>query len=251
MAQLLKYLLELGSAGAAHAGEVAGNNHDAGLTASIDTIVKLTAALEKARAHGASSYAELGHAAEAWSELSTKATSRVLEALTAHQKQLTESVGVHERTEQAKSFATAAAIKHTAFYKAIAATAAGFQALGEFNFWSAAQDFTSAALWGTLAGTQLSSASAGGSRGAAGSRYSSGRGEKRGVRGEGEAGAMPQVMGAGAASAAGRPGGNLTVAIMGDNEAGEWLANTLNTAVETRGVQLTATRSTRSAYAQG
>ncbi len=42
-------------------------------------------------------------------------------------------------------------------------------------------------------------------------------------------------------------GGNLTVAIMGDEEAGTWLATTLNRAVTQQGVQLVATGSQRGA----
>ncbi|MGH9397165.1 MAG: hypothetical protein ACRD18_09995 [Terriglobia bacterium] len=188
--------------------------------------------------------------------MATKATGRVLALLTGYQQRQTSSVTAHARAEQAKSMATASALKHTAFYKTIAATAAGFQALGSFDFWAAAQDFTSAALWGTLAGAQIASmaGSAGRGPGNRGGSESASRSSRRGGDASDEAsgaGFAISALGAGAASAAAGPSGHLTIAIMGDNDAGEWLANTLNTAVETRGVQLTSTRSTRSAYAQG
>ncbi|MDE3180389.1 MAG: hypothetical protein KGM47_12110 [Acidobacteriota bacterium] len=242
MAQLLKRLLEAGG----KSGTAPASTGSEGMAAYAEAVLKLGAALDSARSEGTRAYGDLGRSAAEWSALSTKATNSVLAALASHQKQLTNSVAVHSKVEEAKSLATAAAIKHTAFYKAIAATAAGFQALGDFDFWAAAQDFTSAALWGTLAGSQVASMSGGGSRGRSGAGRSAAFASR-----DSEPGAMPQALAAGAASAAHPPGGHLTVAIMGDNEAGEWLAQTLNAAVETRGVQLTSTRSTRSAYAQG
>jgi hypothetical protein len=53
-----------------------------------------------------------------------------------------------------------------------------------------------------------------------------------------------------APSAVRQPSGNLTVMVMGDQQAGQWLATTLNTAVQ-RGVPLNATTVQKSPYAAG
>lgn len=213
-----------------------------------NAVLQLAAAFEAARAQGSGFYSELARAAEAWSGVATKATLAVLAALNEHQRAEITGVSSHARAEQAKSIASLTALKKTAVFKAIDATAAGFRALGSFDFWAAANDFTAAALYGTLAGEQIASMTGrSASRGETG-RCALGFGKEENPS---STGVGTGVLSAGAGSAAHRPSGNLTVAIMGDNEAGEWLANTLNAAVEQRGVQLTATRSTRSAYAQG
>lgn len=218
--------------------------------AALKTLEALAAAFASARTQGSGAYSELGRAAQAWSGVATKATLSVLAALSEHQRVESTGVASHARAEQAKSLASLAALKHTAVFKALEATAAGFRALGSFDFWAAGNDFAAAALYGTLAGAQIASMS--GASAAGGSRARSERGfEREGSGNPASAGVGIGGMAAGAMSAARPPSGNLTVAIMGDSEAGEWLASTLNTAVEQRGVQLTATRSTRSAYAQG
>ncbi|MGH9377159.1 MAG: hypothetical protein ACRD1I_00035 [Terriglobia bacterium] len=216
-----------------------------------NSLHKLTSALQAAQAQGAAAYSGLGHSAQEWSSVATKATSQAITLLTRQNLLEASSVTAHGRAEQTKSLASVSALKQTAFYKALAATAAGFQALGALDFWSAAEDFTAASLWGVVAGGQI--ASMAGSDG--GSRSKTARqGQGEWNRGQGSDSTMASpvsALSAGAASASVPPTGSLTVAIMGDNEAGEWLAKTLNTAVEQRGVQLTSTRSTRSPYAQG
>lgn len=104
-------------------------------------------------------------------------------------------------------------------------------------------------MWGTVGAAQVAGLIGGmgsTSRRSSGSEHRDGKVESSSSNFIGVGG-----LAAGAGSARSGPSGNLTVAIMGDNEAGEWLAQTLNTAVEQRGVQLTATRSTQSAYAAG
>ncbi|MGH9358071.1 MAG: hypothetical protein ACRD06_02605 [Terriglobia bacterium] len=260
MTRSLKHLIDLVGDGKSSSGSTGDpvSMSGGGAESLINTIRILTSTLERARTEGSRTFSELGRSEQTWSDLAVKATGRVLTVLTQHQRFETTSVAAHSRAEQAKSLATASALKQTAAYKAIEATAAGFQALGSFDFWAAANDFTSAALWGTLAGEQIASmadtTTMGGRprRGAAGPAHRSSRGGGPGSAGEGsDVGFAMTALGAGAASAAAGPSGHLTVAVMGDNEAGEWLANTLNTAVEQRGVQLTSTRSTRSTYAQG
>lgn len=58
--------------------------------------------------------------------------------------------------------------------------------------------------------------------------------------------ASPDTLAPGAGGAGGRFGGTLHVMVVGESQAGEWLAGTLNNAVN-RGVTLTATSSQRGA----
>ncbi|MGH9406337.1 MAG: hypothetical protein ACRD3D_10950 [Terriglobia bacterium] len=248
-------LEERGSSPQSRRGQTAGLREAGGIASAIETIEKLTTAMQTSRAQGIRTFGDLALATQDWSNASAKAMSKALDLLTRHSLAEVASVAFHTNAERAKSQATVSALKQTALYKALSAAAAGFQALGSFDFWAAAQDFTSATLWGALAGAQVAGAVSGGG-GRTGSSYS--RGRARPEQGSGSFGQLGSHVGSsvselagGAASAKYGASGNLTVAIMGDNEAGEWLANTLNTAVEQRGVQLTSSRSTRGAYAQG
>src|SRR2546428_7566930 len=76
-------------------------------------------------------------------------------------------------SEASKLFVSKQAIKELAAVKAVEAFAKGLEALGEFNFWSAAQYFASSALYGGLAAIQVaalfSSTGGGRPRGAGGS----------------------------------------------------------------------------------
>lgn len=213
------------------------------------SLQKLTSAFRTAQTQGAAAYEGLGHSAQEWSNVATKATSQALALLTRQNLLEAGAAAAHSQAEQAKSVASISSLKRLAPIQAAVQIAKALGDLGDLNFWGAAQHFASAAMWGTVGAAQVS-----GLIGGAGapSRRQSAAGHSSG-EGESINGAFAGVggMASGAGSARLGPSGNLTVAIMGDNEAGEWLARTLNTAVEQRGVQLTATRSTRSAYAQG
>lgn len=215
-----------------------------------NSLQKLTSALEAAQTQGATTYSHLTRSSGEWSTAATKATTQVIALLTRQNALETGSAAAHGRAEQAKSLASIAALKQLAPVQAAVQVAKALGDLGDLNFWGAAQHFASAAMWGTIGATQVA-----GTLGGGGSRASSDsrRGGAPGADGgQGmSAGIDSTGLAAGAVSAAHGPSGHLTVAIMGDNEAGEWLATTLNTAVEQRGVQLTSTRSMRSPYAQG
>ncbi|HEX5484231.1 MAG TPA: hypothetical protein VFZ08_16560 [Terriglobia bacterium] len=213
------------------------------------TLRQLTLGMQKAREEGGQTYSQLGRAVQGWGRIAAQSMGQVLSLMTQERLAEETSVATHRRAEQAKGLVTLSSLKSTAFYRAIAATAAGFEALGEFDFWAATQDFASAALWGTLAGSQAASMARGGGSGP--SRDRGPYGVPAANNGERSAGNSISELSSGAASAAMRPSGQLTISIMGDHEAGEWLAKTLSTAVEQRGVQLTASRTTRPAYAQG
>ncbi|MGH9342871.1 MAG: hypothetical protein ACRD19_03805, partial [Terriglobia bacterium] len=219
------------------------------------SLQKLTSALEAAQKQGAATYSGLGRSTQEWSNVATKATSQMLALLTRQNLLETGSVTAHARAEQAKSLASVTAFKQLAPVQAAVQVAKALGDLGDLNFWGAAEHFASAAMWGTVGAAQVAGMLSGSGAGGRGSRSSSGsrRGNGSGVYGDSDAGISEPVLSlaSGAASALSGPSGQLTVAIMGDSDAGEWLAKTLNTAVEQRGVQLTSTRSTRSPYAQG
>lgn len=155
------------------------------------------------------------------------------------------------KAEASKSLLTISALKQRAPVQAAMQLAAAFGDLGDLNFWGAAQHFASAALYGGVAAAQIASAAGSLSGGSMDSGSHGDFHHRRLESSAGEVGAPVSGLAAGAAAALNQPSGHLTVAIMGDDEAGEWLAKTLNTAVEQRGVQLTASRAERPAYAQG
>ena len=145
--------------------------------------------------------------------------------------------------------ATAASIAAEAILQALRSTALGFYLLAVGDFAGAASAFEAAAIWGSIGGVAAGvgagiSGGSGRSASPAGLR-SPGLAGEAGFGSGVAAGAL--APGAAAPSA---PSGHLTVAIMGDHEAANWLATTLNQGVA-RGVQLTATRTQRSPYAGG
>jgi hypothetical protein len=156
--------------------------------------------------------------------------------------------------------AALASIAEQAGVNALNALAQGLWFLAQAIFFgdpdaavAAVTDFEAAAEWGAIAGVAGAAAAAmpgggEGGRGAAGSRL----GESGG--GYGGGGGGPQLGGyglaPGAASALNPPSGNLTVMVVGEAQAGQWIATTLNTAVQ-RGVPLNATTVQKSPYAAG
>jgi hypothetical protein len=156
--------------------------------------------------------------------------------------------------------AALASIAEQAGVSALNALAQGLWFLAQAIFFgdpdaaaAAATDFEAAAEWGAIAGVAGAAAAAmpsggRGGRGAAGSRPGGSGG------GYGGGGGAPQLGGyglaPGAASALNPPSGQLTVMVVGEAQAGQWLATTLNTAVQ-RGVPLNATTVQKSPYAAG
>ncbi len=142
---------------------------------------------------------------------------------------------------------TAASVAAEAIVQALRASAMGFYLLAVGDAAGAASAFESAAIWGSIGGVAAgigASVSAGGASG--GGRYGGGA---YGARyGGGGGSAAPQ--GGMAPGARPMPSGNLTVQIMGDQEAGQWMADTLNTAVS-NGTTLKATQVQKAPYAGG
>jgi hypothetical protein len=121
---------------------------------------------------------------------------------------------------------------------------------------AAVADFEAAAEWGAIAGVAGAAAAAipGGTGGGASSGRGRGGGYGESSLGGSGGGSAPQLGGyglaPGAASALNPPCGQLTVMVVGEAQAGQWLATTLNTAVQ-RGVPLNATTVQKSPYAAG
>jgi hypothetical protein len=147
--------------------------------------------------------------------------------------------------------ATTASIAVESVIQSLRSLALGFYLLAVGNFAGAASAFQSAAIWGSIGGVAagLGAGIGGGVRGGegpAGERYG------RTAYSPGPS-AGPGVSAAALAPGAVGPparGGNLTVTIMGETEAANWLASTLNRGVS-RGIPLTATRTQRGPYAGG
>jgi hypothetical protein len=155
--------------------------------------------------------------------------------------------------------AALASIAEQAGVNALNALAQGLWFLAQAIFFgdpdaaaAAATDFEAAAEWGAIAAVAGAAGAAvpGGAKGAAQGRGAGGGYGERGYGG----GGGPQLGGyglaPGAASALNPPSGNLTVMVVGEAQAGQWLATTLNTAVQ-RGVPLNATTVQKTPYAAG
>ena len=163
---------------------------------------------------------------------------------------------VQKSMEQAAK-AALASVSEQAGVNALNALAQGLWFLAQAIFFgdpdaaaAAATDFEAAAEWGAIAGVA----------GAAAAALPSGRGSSYGrqsgtsTTGGYGSGGGPQTgaygLAPGAAGALNPPSGNLTVMVVGEAQAGQWLATTLNTAVQ-RGVPLNATTVQKSPYAAG
>ena len=148
--------------------------------------------------------------------------------------------------------ATTASIAAESVIQALRSLALGFYLLAVGNFGGAASAFQSAAIWGSIGGVAAGVGAGIGVGGARGGPGPSGERYGRAVYSSGPysgAGVSAAALAPGAVAPS-APGGNLTVAIMGETEAANWLAGTLNRGVS-RGVSLTATRTQRSPYAGG
>lgn len=151
--------------------------------------------------------------------------------------------------------AALASIAEQAGVSALNALAQGLWFLAQSIFFgdpdaaaAAATDFEAAAEWGAIAGV----AGAAGAALPAGSGSAANRQSATGNHSY--AAGAPQTgaygLAPGAAGALNPPSGQLTVMVVGEPQAGQWLATTLNTAVQ-RGVQLNATTVQKAPYAAG
>ena len=155
--------------------------------------------------------------------------------------------------------AALASIAEQAGVNALNALAQGLWFLAQAIFFAdpdaaaaAATDFEAAAEWGAIAG--VAGAAAAAMPGGRSSSYGGAGAGRAEAGGYGGGGGAPQTGGyglaPGAAGALNPPSGRLTVMVVGEAQAGQWLATTLNTAVQ-RGVPLNATTVQKTPYAAG
>jgi len=132
---------------------------------------------------------------------------------------------------------TLTALTSEAVVRALYNTGLGFYFLAVQAYDQAAQAFEAAAVFGSIAGAAagIGSAIPGGGRATGGSRAS------------GSASASGLAGGASATSAA--PGGSVTVMVVGEAQAANWLTSVINTGVEQYGARLVASHTKRSAPA--
>src|SRR5438093_6446604 len=131
---------------------------------------------------------------------------------------------------------TLTALTSEAVVRALYNTGLGFYFLAVQAYDQAAQAFEAAAVFGSIAGAAagIGSAIPGGGRATGGSRAS------------GRAAASPA---GGASSASATPGGNVTVMVVGEAQAADWLTSVINAGVEQYGARLVASHTKRSAPA--
>ena len=152
--------------------------------------------------------------------------------------------------------AVLASVSEQAGVNALNALAQGLWFLAQSIFFgdpdaaaAAATDFEAAAEWGAIAG--VAGAAAAAMPGGKSSGYSREAGSRSAGSGYGNTSQTGTYgLAPGAAGALNPPNGNLTVMVVGEAQAGQWLASTLNTAVQ-RGVPLNATTVQKSPYAAG
>ncbi len=135
-----------------------------------------------------------------------------------------------------------ASITSEALVRAIFETAKGFASLAAFDFRSAELHFQSAAIFGSI----------GGAAAAAGGAVPGGGGTVRGPARSASAGPESRVpspgssaLAPGAVSAVAPPAVNLTVMVMGDQQAATWLTDVINFGVQNYNLPLIASKTKR------
>jgi hypothetical protein len=185
----------------------------------------------------------LGQIAAATFDQFAAALGRNISAALIYSQSMSEAL---ERTLKA----TTASIAAEAVVQGLRSTALGFYLLATGDVAGAGSAFESAAIWGSIGAVSAGVGAGTSDPGATGSTRGSGAGSRYvpGYSGSLEPGASASALAPGAAPSS--PAGNLTVAIMGDADAANWLATTLNNGVA-RGVTLNATSVQKSPYAGG
>jgi hypothetical protein len=135
-----------------------------------------------------------------WGGVGTRVFDQMFNAITRQIEIQQRQVAEHQIAEVSMTSATLNALKQLAVVQAIAETAKGFAALGSFQYWSAAQHFASAALWGTVTAFQVASLAGAFSPNSSGSKAVASAGASAGSAGNAPSGALAS----GSASAAAR-----------------------------------------------
>ena len=204
----------------------------------------MQAAAEQARVAHQAAYANMTQSVQDFGGATATTLTQVAAQITGNIELNKTDAANHAKTQAAKLASSQQAVKALAAIKAVEAFAKGLSALGDLNFWSAAQYFASAAQYGTLAAIQISNMLGG--SGGGGPRP--GRGNAQAAGGGGTA-TGPVALASGAASALERPSGNVTVLVMGEPHAAAWLTKTINQGVLQQDLMLVSSHTKRSAPA--
>jgi hypothetical protein len=201
---------------------------------------------EQARAAHQAAFGQMTHSVQDFGAASLDVSAQLAAQVTRAIQLNNLDATSHAKTQASKLSASVQAIKALSAIKAVHAFAKGLEALGDLNFWSAAQYFAAAALYGTQAAIQISAMLGGGG---GGGRARAGARENVGAAGGAGAATGPVALASGAASALERPGGNVTVLVMGEPQAAAWLTKTINQGVLQQDLMLVSSHTKRSAPA--
>ncbi len=205
-------------------------------------ISALQSGAEKARASVETSFGHMARSVQGFGDVTLRVFAMVAEGILRNMELERLEVIHKSKSEASKLFISKQAIKELAVVRAVEAFAKGLEALGDLNFFSAAKYFASAALYGSIAATQVTALLGAGGGGRV---RGSGRdtfGEGGGLEGVGSSVALA----AGAASALNPPSGNVTVLVMGEPQAASWLTKVINTGVLQQDLMLVASHTKRS-----
>jgi hypothetical protein len=199
---------------------------------------------ERVRQAHQAAFGQMTKSVQAFGDATLSVSSLIAESVLRNM-QLEQADAANHATAQASRLATSrSAIKELAIVKAVETFAKGLEALGDFNFLSAARYFASSALYGTIGAAQIASALG---AGGGGSVPGPGR-QSVGVGGAATTGGRV-ALAPGAASALKSPASNLTVLVMGEPQAAAWLTKTINQGVLQQDLMLVSSHTKRSAPA--
>ncbi len=198
---------------------------------------------EKARAGMETAFGHMTRSVQSFGDATTRIFALIAGGILRNMELERLEVIHKSKAEASKLLISKQAIKELAAVRAVEAFAKGLEALGDFNFFSAAKYFASATLYGSLAAMQAAALfeSPGG-----GHVRGPGRESSVGGAGGGAASAGPVVLASGAASALQQPSGNVTVVVVGEPQAAAWLTKVINTGVLQQDLMLVASHTKRS-----
>lgn len=205
----------------------------------------LQAGAEQARQAHAAAFGQMARSVRGYGDATTRIYALVAESILKSMELNNLEATNHATAQSAKLVASKGAVKELAAIKAVESFAKGLEALGDFNFFSAAKYFGASALYGTLGALQIESL-----LGASG-----GGGSVRGPSGAssatsgGAAATGPVALAPGSASALAPAGGNVTVMVVGEPQAAAWITKVINTGVLQHDLMLVSSHTKRSAPA--
>ena len=204
-----------------------------------------TAELQRLAVASQTAFDQMNRHVQGWSQTATTSFARVAQQVLSHIRIEQQSAVESGRAEAQKTLLHKTAVEQRAAIEAVKETAAGFAALGDFNFWGAAQHFASAALWGSLAALQIAGAVGafgGGSVARASGPHAGGTPAPQGLT---PAPVMASGLGAASSAPTSPGGGTVKVVIMGEPDGAQWLAGVLTKHVTERGGKLVSSHAVR------